>query len=127
MRLANQLDRALPPHLLRAADAVTVASEALADRVREIGGTKAPAPELISNGIDLDFWERTVSNPPRVDGEARVLAVRRLHPVKGFDVLARAMPSVVERVPGVRLHIAGEGRHREISKHSLGHAGWSLR
>lgn len=42
----------------------------------------------------------------------RLVAVGRLDPQKGFDVLLRAMVSIVEALPNVSLTIHGEGRAR---------------
>lgn len=59
-----------------------------------------------------------LSCPPQLDPrpaevEPRLLAVGRLEPQKGFDVLLEAMRSVVESVPEASLAIAGEGSERE--------------
>ena len=46
-------------------------------------------------------------------GEAPVLlAAGRLTRQKGFDLLLRALPAVVEQLPGLRVLIAGEGPER---------------
>lgn len=109
-RPANAMDRALVPRLLRAADAVTVVSEALAERVREVGG---PRPVVIPNGVDLAFWSPCGNGVSAEEsGVPTVLAVGRLHPVKGHDVLIRAMVRVRQAVPDARLRLIGEGTAR---------------
>ena len=47
--------------------------------------------------------------PPEHDGRLRLLAVGRLHPVKGFDRLITAFASIAERFPEWDLVILGEG------------------
>jgi glycosyltransferase involved in cell wall biosynthesis len=42
----------------------------------------------------------------------QLLYVGRLEHVKGVDVLLRAMPAVVKAVPGVHLHVVGDGASR---------------
>ena len=66
---------------------------------------------MIPNGVDLSFWsqdasERTNTNQPTI------VAIGRLHPVKGHDVLLRAMDRVRREVPAVRLRVIGEGPAR---------------
>jgi glycosyltransferase involved in cell wall biosynthesis len=47
-----------------------------------------------------------------VGRRADVVAVGRLEPQKGFDVLLRAMPAVLEEIPHATLRIAGDGSDR---------------
>jgi glycosyltransferase involved in cell wall biosynthesis len=51
--------------------------------------------------------------PVRPHAEPSLLAVGRLEPQKGLDVLVRAMPLVRGGVPEVKLLIAGEGPERQ--------------
>lgn len=46
------------------------------------------------------------------DGDRVVCSVARLHPVKGQDLLVRAMPRVLARVPRARLLLVGDGPQR---------------
>ena len=102
---ASDAVRARLPGWLRGADGVTVVSEALAD------GLAAIAPDVpvqfIPNGVDTRFW--TPGDEVRRDAHL-VAAAGRLLPLKGFDVLLRAMtlPAAAE----ARLIIAGEGHDR---------------
>lgn len=49
---------------------------------------------------------------PRGTDSRRILAIGRLHPVKGFDVLIEAFARAQAKVPGWRLDIHGEGDAR---------------
>jgi glycosyltransferase involved in cell wall biosynthesis len=50
-----------------------------------------------------------------------VLLLARVHPMKGFDILLPAMRSVVERVPGARLVVAGpdESGHLAVVRRAV--------
>ncbi|WP_345795954.1 glycosyltransferase family 4 protein [Castellaniella sp. MT123] len=50
--------------------------------------------------------------PPRVPGRRRLLAVGRLHPVKGFDCLLQAFSQLAGPFPDWDLTILGEGTER---------------
>lgn len=64
-----------------------------------------------------------VQEPPASDGRRYLLAVGRLHPVKGFDRLITAFSSISDRFPDWDLIILGEGDSRaelEQQVHELG-------
>ena len=61
-----------------------------------------PPPPLPPGGPPADGRERR-----------RVLALGRLHPVKGFDILLRAFQTALAEVPGWTLDIWGDGPERE--------------
>lgn len=96
------------PAFLRRADAITVVSDDLARRVLEFPGVDRRRVYVIPNGIDLGAW----SGRRRVGGPPRVLAVGRLEPVKGFDVLLQSFRIVKRKLPAARLVIAGDGAER---------------
>jgi glycosyltransferase involved in cell wall biosynthesis len=98
----HAVSRFVQPRVLRAADVVTVVSDPLADRVRELSGREAV---VIPNGVDLGVWGAL----PRAPERGRVVVVGRLVPVKGHDVLLDALPAVRARVSEVRLVVVGEG------------------
>ncbi len=75
-------------------------------------------PELVArvpNGIDPDLWKPSAdlggSDEP-VEREQLVLSWGRVQFEKGFQVLARAMGNVRNRVPGVQCTIAGRGSYQ---------------
>lgn len=101
---------AMVPRMCRWADAVTAVSESTRTCVAALAGVDPARVRLIANGVDHAFW----SSPVR-DGAERppvVLAVGRLHPVKGHDLLLHAFPEILAGVPGARLVIIGEGGFR---------------
>ena len=69
--------------------------------------------EIIPNGVDTDFftpdaWVR----PPGDDPE--LLFLGRLDPRNGLDTVLAAMPEVLQRRPGARLTVAGDGPLRPV-------------
>lgn len=101
-------DVSMVPRLLRHADAITTVSQLTAARIREIPGIDPSRVHVIPNGVDVAFWG-AVEGPPLAERAPVVFSTGRLHPVKGHDVLIRAMPRVRDRVPDARLWLAGEG------------------
>lgn len=100
------------PGVLRSADAVTVVSKATAAYVLGAGGVDPHRVHLIPNGVDCSFWAAPESARALADRPPIILAVGRLHPVKGHDLLVRALPKAIARVPGLRLVIVGAGGFR---------------
>lgn len=68
---------------------------------------------VIPNAVQwpLGSGEPVIEPPPR-HGRFRLLAVGRLHPIKGFDRLLRAFHSIAHRFPDWDLVILGEGECR---------------
>lgn len=65
--------------------------------------------EMIRNGVDLDRWRPAAG--PRDRGH--VVAVGRLVPKKGFDLLVGAIARLAARGVRARLTVVGEGAERE--------------
>lgn len=100
------------PIVLPRADVVTTVSTRTADAVREFPDVDERRVRIVPNGVDYAFWSRTAIGPGRDLRAPLVVAVGRLHPVKGQDVLLHAFSRVRERIGGARLLIIGEGGFR---------------
>jgi glycogen synthase len=84
--------------------------------IREvIGGFELPIDKvhLVPNGVDPAEWEPPKSAKARADGhdESLVVAWGRVQYEKGFQVLARAVGALRDRVPGISCVIAGRGSY----------------
>ena len=90
----------------RSCAAMTVVSSAMAEEARRIG-LEPPRIEVLPMGVDLR--ERFVPDPSVERDRDALLAVGRLVPKKGLDLLLDAMPAIVQARPAVRLDIAGFG------------------
>jgi glycosyltransferase involved in cell wall biosynthesis len=86
-------------------------------------GLKGPQVAVVPCGVDVpdmavqDLLDET-PGPSRT-----VLSVGRFVPKKGFDVLVRAWPLVVDRVGPVRLDLVGDGPERERIEKLVGSLG----
>ena len=78
-----------------------------------------PGPRIIPNGVDC---ARYADVPPPDPGAKTVLYFGRLEQRKGPQVLAEAVPAILERVPGARIVIAGDGPLRKELEGRLGDA-----
>ena len=111
---ARQPFKAVESLWLRRCAATIAISDSLADFVAAHNGVR---PVTVRYG-----WSAAVGARPRPERPVRsLLAVGRLEPQKGYDVLIDA----IAQVPEVRLDIAGEGGQRErleqlIAQHGIG-------
>lgn len=102
---------------VRRADAVVAVSASLARRAVELGASRSRVFE-IGNGVDLGMFSPGDRSAARralglPETAAIVLAVGRLDPVKGLDLLVAAMAFLRDRSSrGVQLHVIGEGPAR---------------
>lgn len=104
------------------ASAVVALTSGTAQWLREnIPGVQ---PVVIPNAVR---WPLTPSEPevapPSRDGRKRLLAVGRLHPVKGFDTLIEAFSRIAGLFPDWDLVILGEGAQREALSAQVEDAG----
>ncbi|MGB6105902.1 MAG: glycosyltransferase, partial [Pusillimonas sp.] len=83
---------------------------------------------VIPNAVrwPLASAEPIIEPPPR-QGRYRVLAVGRLHPHKGFDLLIRAFHEIAGHFPNWDLVILGEGDCREALQAQIDEAGLAAR
>lgn len=127
-RIRSTEDQALLRRLTPQMDRLIAVSRAIVAKLVAEGRTPAPV-ELIYNGVDLqryEFTEACCTLPQEYgfpDGTPLVGVVARLEPEKGHATLIQAWPRVLERFPGARLLIIGEGSQRvtlEALAESLG-------
>src|SRR5438132_6006311 len=76
----------------------------LARYLEEVEGFDGASFEIVHYGIEPDGAPR-----PYEGGEARLLCVGRLIPIKGHIVLLRAFAEARRQVPSLRLDLAGRG------------------
>lgn len=108
------------------AQAVVALTKGTADWLdRHIPGVHAL---VIPNAVHwpLEPGEPIVAPPERA-GRLRLLAVGRLHPVKGFDVLLQAFAAIAELFPDWDLVILGEGEQRAVLEEQVEQTGLSTR
>jgi glycosyltransferase involved in cell wall biosynthesis len=115
-RLYLRLERALA----RWSFAVVHVSESQAAEARALGLAPAGRTRVIVNGIDAAFVRAAAARAPisramlTLRPDALVLAtVARFDPVKRLEVLVRALPLLVARVPEAQLLIVGDGPERD--------------
>jgi len=114
-RLYLRLERALA----RLSFAVVHVSESQATEARALGLAPAGRTRVIVNGIDAASVRAAAAGAPMsratlgLRPDALVLAtIARFDPVKRLEVLVRALPLLVARVPEAQLLIVGDGPER---------------
>jgi glycosyltransferase involved in cell wall biosynthesis len=99
------MERALP----HGVDAVIATSPAVAAAV---GGARAVVAPFGPRPVPARCRERVRAEYGIAPDAPLVVAVGRLHPQKGFDVLLDAAPEISRRVRGARVLIVGDGPRR---------------
>jgi glycosyltransferase involved in cell wall biosynthesis len=94
-------------HALRAAR-VLVSSRYSGDRAHEFYGLQQ-APAVVPELIDLASWRRTLAESPAQGERFTVLYVGRFYRRKRVDVLLRATAQLRTAIPGLEVHIVGNG------------------
>lgn len=104
------------------AQAVVALTKGTADWLdRHVPGVHAL---VIPNAVRWPLPEdEPVLAPHERAGRLRLLAVGRLHPVKGFDVLVEAFASIAELFPEWDLVILGEGAQRRVLEDQIEQSG----
>jgi glycosyltransferase involved in cell wall biosynthesis len=100
---ANRLLAAADRTVGRLAHRQIAISSGLADYLARTEGFDRAAFTVVHYGIDAG------PPPPPPPPEPRLLAVGRLIPIKGFDVLLEAFARAREQLPSLTLEIAGDG------------------
>ncbi|MFT8419186.1 MAG: glycosyltransferase [Acetobacter sp.] len=93
--------------LLRRSDHVVAVSHALAQDTR----TVLTRPDVKVIPLPVVWEEHDLVRVPE-NGALNILAAGRLVPIKGFDVLIKAVALIKQHQPNVRLTICGEGPER---------------
>jgi glycosyltransferase involved in cell wall biosynthesis len=104
--------------LYRRADQVICPTQAIADDLAGAFGIGRNRLTVLANPIEVEAIRNAVSRSPDLwSGPGpHVLAVGRLAPVKGFDLLLRALAVVRHQFPDADLVIAGEGTEEAALK-----------
>lgn len=104
---------AFRPALERVGGRIAVSEEALARIERQIGRSAV----VIPNGVDTRAF--AVDPDPRWTGTPQAPTIaflgRATEPRKGLPVLLAALPALVERHPGLRLVVAGNGGEEAVA------------
>jgi glycosyltransferase involved in cell wall biosynthesis len=112
----RQLD-GLKKWILNRADAVTVVSWAIRDRITQIGVRESLPIHTIPMGVDLSLF-----HPNRRDDSLKgklsisgpfLLYVGRLSEKKGLAYLLKALPEVIRSHPQAKLVVVGDGEERD--------------
>ena len=94
------------------ADAVVCQTAAMERDLARLAGVQRNL-RVLPNPVDLEETRAAMSGPSLWSGPGpHLLAVGRLAPEKGFDLLVQAFAKVRERFPSADLTIVGEGRER---------------
>jgi glycosyltransferase involved in cell wall biosynthesis len=83
----------------------------LGESVRDVFGDLVPSERIrvVPNGIDLAAWPLDdAPAPAKAAGSYHVLYLGNLFHDKGAHVMLRAVPLLVERLPGLRVTFAGQ-------------------
>lgn len=104
-------DSALAPLLEKIRGRIAVSPLARRWQIESLGSDAVEIP----NGVDVAAFSE-VDASAEVSGSPTVVFLGRYdEPRKGMDVLVRALPTVLETVPDLRLRIMGDGDERALT------------
>ena len=107
----HRVARALVLASLRRADAVVCQSSSMqSDLATLVGG--ATSLHVVGNPIDVQRVRVSASSSVPLRGDPALVSVGRLVPLKGYDLLLRALVPLRRAYPGLHLTILGEGPER---------------
>jgi len=115
-RIKHRLAEQVTLFSLRRADAVVAQAD---DMATEIARHVSPRQRIatIGNPADIPSIEalaieqaHSVATPV---GNPAIISVGRLMPQKGYDILVRALPAILEVHPGAEITILGDGAQRD--------------
>jgi teichuronic acid biosynthesis glycosyltransferase TuaC len=98
--------RRVARHVYRSAENVVCISEHVREQVLS-GMDGKCSTSVVYNGVDHDFF--TPANEPR---DLKILSVGNLIPIKGHELLIRALAIVQKEIPDITCEIIGEGPER---------------
>jgi teichuronic acid biosynthesis glycosyltransferase TuaC len=100
--------RRVSARVFRSAGRVICISEHVREKV--LAGGRNVRTSVVYNGADPELFSPGSEQLP---GSSSILSIGNLSPIKGHDVLLRAMAAVAGAHPGLTLDIVGEGPERE--------------
>lgn len=102
--------RFLYRQLYRRADRIICQSRAMASDLVALAGLDEQAMAVLPNPLDMNGIHAALDAPSCWPGRGpNLLAIGRLAPEKGFDLLLEAMAGVIEEFPTARLTLLGVG------------------
>jgi glycosyltransferase involved in cell wall biosynthesis len=100
---AGEWCRRMTRYIFRSASRVICISEAVRQKVLESAGGNCPT-SVVYNGVDPNIFA-----PANEPGSPKILSVGNLIPIKGHELLLRAIAMIQSRIPEVSCDIIGEG------------------
>lgn len=102
--LRNIIYTGLEKQAIRQADRLIAVSPSIYEICLKMGANPSKV-NLIPNGIDIDEYESENKNIITPS----ILYMGRLVKIKGIDILIKALPTIKNLYPNIKLHIAGTG------------------